>query len=156
MRIMSVLLLFIVTWLLWSGHYTPLLLALGLVSCLLVLVLSLRTGFFHAELYAFHLGPRLPRYWAWLLWEIVKSNVAVARIVLDPRLPISPCLITVDARDVPLVGQATLANSITLTPGTLSVDIDHGRIEVHCLARKFAQETAEGEMLIRAKRLTED
>lgn len=156
MRIMIVLLLFIVTWLLWSGHYTPLLLALGLLSCLLVLLLSLRTGFFHAELYAFHLGPRLPRYWTWLLGEIVKANVAVARIVLNPRLPISPCLRTVDASDLPLVSQATLANSITLTPGTLSVDIDHGRIEVHCLAREFADQTVDGEMLKRAKRLTED
>lgn len=153
---MIVLLLFIVTWLLWSGHYTPLLLALGLLSCLLVLLLSLRTGFFHAELYAFHLGPRLPRYWTWLLGEIVKANVAVARIVLNPRLPISPCLRTVDARDLPLVSQATLANSITLTPGTLSVDIDQGRIEVHCLAREFADQTVDGEMLKRAKRLTED
>lgn len=155
-RMMVALALFAVTWLLWSGVYVPFVLVLGAASCLLVLGLSRRTGFFEADLYSLHLGPRLPRFWLWLLKEIVKANIAVARIVLHPRLPISPRLITIDARGLPSVSLATLANAITLTPGTLAIDVDQGRIEVHCLTAESAEQTQRGEMLARARHLTED
>lgn len=154
MRILVAFLLFFITWLLWSGYFVPLIVGFGVFSCLVVLVLSLRSGFFDTDLYALHLGPRLPRYWAWLLKEIVLANFAVARIVLNPRLPISPCLITIDASELPPVSQATLANAITLTPGTLSIDVDRGRIEVHCLTRESAAQTRDGQMLERAMKLT--
>lgn len=143
-------LLFVVTWLLWSGVYKPLWLFLGAVSCGLVLWLALRTGFFKPDNYAFHLGPRLPRYWGWLLKEIMYSSLAVSRIVLHPRLPVSPTMVTVDASRLPPVTQATLANSITLTPGTVTVDIDEGLIEVHCLTEANAVDLQAGEMLRRA------
>lgn len=154
MRILVAFLLFFITWLLWSGYFVPLIVGFGVFSCLVVLVLSLRSGFFDTDLYTLHLGPRLPRYWAWLLKEIVLANFAVARIVLNPRLPISPCLITIDASELPPVSQATLANAITLTPGTLSIDVDRGRIEVHCLTRESAAQTRDGQMLERAMKLT--
>ncbi|MEX2494671.1 MAG: Na+/H+ antiporter subunit E [Woeseia sp.] len=153
MRIAVAGALFAAAWLLWSGHYTPLLLFLGVVSCGLVLVLASRTGFFEVEVYALHLGPRLPRFWLWLLKEIVKSNFAVAKIILNPRLPIEPMIATVDATELPRVAQATLANAITLTPGTVSLDIDRGVIEVHCLTSAVADDLKGGEMLRRATRL---
>jgi len=146
--------LFAATWLLWSGHYVPLLLALGAASVGLVLMLARRTGFFDADVYSLHLGPRLPAFWLWLLKEIVRSNLSVARIVLRRRLEIEPTWVTVDASHLPPAVQATLANAITLTPGTVSADVDRGRIEVHCLTREIADELRGGEMLRRATALT--
>lgn len=153
MRIALAFCLFAATWLLWSGHYSPLLLGLGLLSCGLVLLLALRTGFFAADVYTLHLGPRLPRFWLWLAKEIVRANWDVARIVLNPRLPISPTIVTLDASRIPAVTRATLANSITLTPGTVSIDVDQGNIEVHCLTRSNADELRAGAMLRRAAAL---
>jgi len=148
------LLLFFLTWLLWSGMYVPLLLVLGAASCALVTWLAKRIGFFDIELYVLHQSPRLPGFWVWLIKEIFKSNFEVARIILSPRMPIQPQIITIDASDLPGPSQATLANAITLTPGTLTLDIDNGRIEVHCLTDDSARELRQGEMTRRAAKLT--
>ena len=145
--------LFAATWLVWSGHYTPLLLALGAGCCALVFVLALRTGFFTVEAYTLHLGPNLPRFWGWLLVEIVRSNIAVARLVLRRKLDVRPVIVTVDARHLSPVAQATLANSITLTPGTVTLDVDAGRIEVHCLTQEIADDLRRGEIVARATEL---
>lgn len=153
-RTAFVALLFAATWLLWSGVYAPLTLALGAISCVAVTVLAVRIGFFDSEVYELHFGRRLPGYWLWLLKEIVLSNFRVARIVLSPRMPIEPTVITVDAQELDAVSQATVANSITLTPGTLSTDINRGLIEVHCLTRKIADELREGEILRRVTALS--
>lgn len=155
-RTTTAALLFVATWLLWSGHYTGLLLVLGALSCALVLILARRTGFFDTDVYSLHLGPRLPAFWLWLLKEIARSNIDVARIVLSRRPDIEPTIVTVDASHLPAAVQATLANAITLTPGTVSVDIDRGRIEVHCLTREIAEQLRDGELVRRATRLAED
>jgi multicomponent Na+:H+ antiporter subunit E len=154
MRLIIAGLTFAVAWLLWSGLYSPLLLVLGGFSCGVVLLLATRTGFFDVDVYALHLGPRLPRYWFWLLKEIIRANFAVARIVLSVRMPIEPVIVSIDARNLPLVSQATLANAITLTPGTVSIDVDRGMIEVHCLTVAAAEELKRGEMVRRAEMLT--
>lgn len=148
--------LFAAAWLLWSGHYTPLLLALGALSCGLAYWIARRTGFFDRDVYSLHLGPRLPGFWLWLLKEIVLSNIQVAKIVLSRRLDISPTIITLDASHLPPAVQATLGNAITLTPGTVSMDIDRGIIEVHCLTREMAESLKSGEMVRRATHLAED
>lgn len=145
--------LFVATWLLWSGHYTPVLLFAGAVSCALVLALAKRTGFFDLEVYALHLGPRLPRFWLWLGKEIVASNLEVARIVLSRDMLIEPTLTSVDASRLAPVAQATLANAITLTPGTVALDVNRGTIEVHCLTRRSAAQLRDGELMQQAQRL---
>lgn len=145
--------IFAVTWSLWSGIYTPLLSALGVLSCGLSLWLAKRTGFFDSEVYSLHLGRRLPAYWWWLGREIVKANLTVAKIVLQPRMPISPTLAVVNAEKLTPVCQAILANSITLTPATVSYDINNGFIYVHCLTEASAAELREGEMLRRVMRM---
>jgi multicomponent Na+:H+ antiporter subunit E len=155
MRYAIAAIVFAAAWLLWSGHYSPLLLYLGAISCGLVLLLATRTGFFEVDVDVLHLGRRLPRFWLWLLKEIVKANLTVARIVLSRRMPIQPTVVSIDASDLPTVTQATLANAITLTPGTVSIDIDRGMIEVHCLTTGAADDLRNGEMLRRARMLTE-
>jgi multicomponent Na+:H+ antiporter subunit E len=80
----------------------------------------------------------------------VRSNFAVARVLLRRTIHVAPEIVTVDARHLPPVSQATLANSITLTPGTVTLDVNDGDIEVHCLTREIAADLRRGEIVARA------
>lgn len=133
-------------WLLWSGLFKPLLIGLGAVSCLLVLYLSSRMNYFDNETFAIRIGLRLLKYWIWLAKEVVKSSIDVARIVLNPRMPISPKVVDVKATASHPVYHVILANSITLTPGTLSLDVHKGIIKVHALTEAGADDLMSGEM----------
>jgi len=143
-------------WLLWSGIYKPLLLALGAFSCLLTIYIKHRMKYFETELFALRFGRRLIGYWLWLTREVVKSSLDVARIVLSPSLPISPQVITIKASCKHPVDQAILANSITLTPGTLALDVHNGEIVVHALTSEGAEELRQGEMDRRVLALRKD
>ena len=149
------LVLLIAAWLLWSGLFKPLLLGLGAFSCLLTVYLVRRMGYFDNKVFALRFGPRLFGYWAWLAKEVVRSSIEVARIVLNPRLPISPQVFEIKATATHPVDQAMLANSITLTPGTLALDVDDGVILVHSLTRSGADEIITGEMDRRVAALRE-
>ena len=133
-------------WLLWSGIYKPLLLALGAFSCMLTIYIKHRMKYFETEVFALRFGRRLIGYWLWLAKEVVKSSLDVARIVLSPSLPISPEVVTIKASCKHPVDQAILANSITLTPGTLALDVYKGEIIVHALTSEGAEELKKGEM----------
>ncbi len=89
-RMLVLLLLLAVAWLLWSGLFKPLLLGLGLFSCLLTFLVVRRMGYFDNQMFALRFNFRLFAYWAWLGREIFRSSIHVARVVLDPALPISP------------------------------------------------------------------
>lgn len=138
--------LLVIAWLLWSGVFTPLLLGLGVFSCFLTAYLTRRMGYFDNDVFALRFGFRLLRYWGWLATAIVRSSIDVARIVLDPRLPISPTVIEIDSNSSHPVDLVILANSITLTPGTLALDAHQGIIKVHSLTRAGADELLSGEM----------
>ena len=135
-----------VVWLLLSGHYEPLLLAFGAASCALACFIARRFDGAERESHALPLTWRLPAYWLWLLGEIVKANIDVARRVVDPRLPIDPRLFEVEATQRTDLGRVIFANSITLTPGTISVDVGADRILVHALSREGAEALLEGTM----------
>ena len=136
----------VAAWLLWSGIFKPLLLGLGVFSCLLTIYIKHRMDYFSTDLFALRFGRRLLGYWAWLAKEVIKSSLDVARIVLSPSLPISPQVVTIKASCENPVDQAILANSITLTPGTLALDVHNGEIIVHALTRAGADELKKGEM----------
>ena len=155
LRFGALLSLLITAWLLWSGLYTPLLLGLGALSCILSLYLAYRIGFFE-EVFSLQVIPRLPRYWGWLLLEIVKSSLEVTLIILQRKPPISPTVVEFEAAPPGPVGQAILGNSITLTPGTLTLDVHNGRLRVHCLTQKGADALLSGEFNRRAGALTKD
>ncbi|MEP0202224.1 MAG: Na+/H+ antiporter subunit E [Halioglobus sp.] len=146
MRILLTLLLWFTAWLLWSGMFKPLLIGLGVVSCLLVLVLSRRMGFFKQEVFSLHLTWRLLPFWGWLGKELIIANLQVARVVLSRHMPISPTVIRLQALSSDPVGQAILGNSITLTPGTVTVDDHEGELLVHCLTQEGADALIEGDM----------
>ncbi|MCY4453341.1 MAG: Na+/H+ antiporter subunit E [Immundisolibacterales bacterium] len=126
--------LLVVLWIVLSGHFAALLLFLGAGSCALALFIALRMDRVDGE--AIPLAMRAGawiRYTGWLGVEIVKSNLAVARVLVDPRLPIRPCVFQVDATQRSLLGHVVFANSITLTPGTVSIDLHGDAIDVHSL-----------------------
>jgi multicomponent Na+:H+ antiporter subunit E len=145
-RILLLLVLLITAWLLWSGHFTPLLLAFGAFSCLLVGYLTQRMGYFDNEVFALRFGLRLFSYLAWLAKEVMRSGIEVARVVLDPRLPISPRVVEIKASADHPVDLVIFGNSITLTPGTLTLDVHRGVIKVHSLTQAGADDLLSGEM----------
>lgn len=144
------------SWLLWSGLFYPLLLALGACSCLLTVYLTHRMGYFDNNVFALRFGVRLIAYWAWLAKEVVKSSLDVARIVLSPSLPINPQIVEITATATHPVDQAILGNSITLTPGTLALDVHQGKVIVHCLTKAGADDLHSGEMDRRVAALRQD
>ena len=147
-RILLLLALLITAWLLWSGHFKPLLLALGAFSCLLVGYLIQRMGYFDNEVFALRLrfGLRLFGYCVWLAKQIVHSSIEVARVVLDPRLPISPQVFEIKASSDHPIDLAIFGNSITLTPGTLTLDVHRGVLKVYSLTQASADDLLSGEM----------
>jgi multicomponent Na+:H+ antiporter subunit E len=146
----------VAAWLLWSGLYKPLLLALGAFSCALVIYLSFRMRLFEYSVFTLRFGWRLLGFWGWLGKEAVKSSLLVSRIVLSPRLPISPTVTELDGASRHPVDLATLGNCITLTPGTLTLRIRDGRLTVHALTSEVADDLLDGEMNRRVARLRED
>ncbi|MCG6900218.1 MAG: Na+/H+ antiporter subunit E [Gammaproteobacteria bacterium] len=133
-------------WLLLSGHYTPLLLLLGTVSTLLVVLLTTRADLIDREIQPVLIKPSVLLYWAWLGREIVKSNIDVSRRILNPTLPISPTIFTLRATQKTELGRVTYANSITLVPGTVTVDVEEDLFTVHALTQEIAADLKRGEM----------
>jgi multicomponent Na+:H+ antiporter subunit E len=133
-------------WLLLSGHFEALILAFGVFSIALVVWLSARMRIVDGESYPFSLIPRLSGYWAWLLKEIVKSNIDVAKRVLGPSSAVQPLVFDVQASQSSDLGLVIFANSITLTPGTVSLDLEKGRIRVHALHPDIAKGVSESGM----------
>lgn len=146
MRVVSLIVVLAVVWLLLSGHYNGLLLGLGALSCLFVAWIAHRMEVVDHEGHPVHVSWRAPLYWLWLGWQIVLANLDVARRILDPRMPISPTVFTVTPTQKSDLGRVTFANSITLTPGTVSLRVRETEIEVHALTRETAEELGQGEM----------
>lgn len=143
-------------WVGWSGHYTlenPLIAAFGVLSCVVAYLLSVRMRRQSRSLPGATLGFSTLAYVPWLLWEIVKANLAVARIILDPRLPIRRQIVRVDAGQRGEGARVLHANSITLTPGTISLAIRGGTILVHAIDDAAAEGVLTGTMNDRVKRL---
>ena len=91
-------------------------------------------------------------YWPWLLWEIVKANIDVSRVIIKKEPSISPILFRIPADQGTELGQVTYANSITLTPGTVSIAVGEGMIDVHALTQEAADDLKTGRMNERACR----
>ena len=135
-----------VLWLLWSGHYEPLILTLGFFSCLSILLIMRRLTVLDDESVPLHFAPRALLSLPWLLFEIVKANLDVARRILQRRPAIRPHTLRVRADQQSDVGRVLFANSITLTPGTVSIEVHRGEILVHALSKEGADSLMEGEM----------
>jgi len=151
-RTLTTALMLVAVWLLWSGHTEPQMLAFGLLSVLVVLAIIRRMDRFSGSESDEYPGPGFLIYLPWLIWQIFRANLAVARIILTPNLPISPRLIRVRASQKTTTGKVIYANSITLTPGTISLDVRDDQILVHALTTESAAGVESGEMDARVKR----
>ena len=136
-----------VLWLMLSGFFSGLLLTLGVASSLLVVLIAHRMDVVDHEGYPVHLNlSRLIRYGVWLALQVIKSNVDVCRRIWTWPLAISPAVVRVHSSQKSKLGQVILANSITLTPGTVSINLWRNEIRVHALTRESAAELQAGEM----------
>ena len=144
------LLFFAGLWWLLSGHADALLLSLGAASVVLVWSLSRRMTSVGISLKP---GSSLLTYLAWLMKEIVLSNLEVCREILRPRLAISPTLARVPASQTTPWGRTLYANSITLTPGTVSIEVGEHDVLIHALLRKSAESLMQADMDRRVKAL---
>jgi multicomponent Na+:H+ antiporter subunit E len=153
MRVAALVVALFAFWLLLSGMTAPFLVLSGLASAIAVAALAWRMGAADPEGHPVHLTAGALTYWPWLIKEIAVSGWTVARIILDPRLPVSPVLARFAPSQKSTVGLVTHANSITLTPGTITVEADHGEFLVHALTRAGAEGLAGSEMDRRVSRL---
>ena len=123
-RSVSVMVTLFVFWLVLSGYFTPFLLSMGIASAVAIVLFAHRMDVIDHEGHPIHLGRSAFLYWPWLVKEIVKSAWDVSKIIVDPRLPISPTMVRIKTSQKSEVGQVAYANSITLTPGTISVEVE--------------------------------
>ena len=151
----GLLLILSLSWVLWSGIYKPLLLGLGLFSAFLSAWLAHRMGFFRHPIPPRALV-RLPVFWWWLLKEVIKSSINVALVVLKPSLPISPTMVELKTTESSEAGKVILGNSITLSPGTVTIDMHSNQLLVHCLTRQSAEDLQTLEVQMRTTRLRMD
>ena len=147
-RLISLFVSLLVFWLLLSGHYTAWLIGSGILVAFFATLGGLRAGYADGEGHPAELILPGLLYWPWLAKEIIVSALNVSRIIISPSLPISPHMIGVRSSQKSAVGTVTYANSITLTPGTITVDIDRHdrRFVVHALTDETADGVREGEM----------
>ncbi|HNQ04591.1 MAG TPA: Na+/H+ antiporter subunit E [Thiobacillaceae bacterium] len=156
LRLASALLSLVAFWLLLSGMFTPFLVAAGIGSALGVALLCRRLGIVDREGHPIQLARcALFSYWPWLAKEIFRSGWDVSRRILDPRLPISPALKEFRPLQKTGLGLVIHANSITLTPGTITVQAEPGRFLVHGLTREAVEGLAGSDMDRRCARLEE-
>ena len=122
-------------WLLWSGIYKSLLIIFGAGSVLLVLLITIRMNRVDDDRIQIELNPgKFIGYIGWLLVEIAKSNIAVTKTILSSSMPIKQKLFNVPYTQRTDLGQVIFANSITLTPGTVTVETEDGHFLVHALS----------------------
>ncbi|MDX1442889.1 MAG: Na+/H+ antiporter subunit E [Gammaproteobacteria bacterium] len=140
-------------WLLMSGHYDALLISLGVVSTLFTVFLALRMEVVDHESYPLHLTAKLVRFWAWLGKEVILANIDVAGRILKGRKSISPRTFNLKMPQRTDLGRVIYANSITLTPGTVSMRMENDEIIVHALAEETAKDLEAQHM---ARRVPED
>ncbi|MBU1210215.1 MAG: Na+/H+ antiporter subunit E [Alphaproteobacteria bacterium] len=133
-------------WLALSGHYTPFLISVGILCVLITVLVAQRMNIVDKEGQPIELFAAAPAYWLWLFIEIAKSAWSVTRVILDPRLPISPTFTKVRASQKTAAGMATYANSITLTPGTITTGVTGDVFEVHALVKGNADDLEAGGM----------
>ena len=146
-------------WIIWSGIFDAWHLSLGVISCFIVTYIS-NDLLFQREKFS---GKdrveviRFIKYLPWLMYQIILANIHVAYLVLSFKTPIQPSLITFPTKLKKGISLLTFANSITLTPGTITADIRGGGFYVvHALDRKVADDLLTGDMENRVAHIFEE
>lgn len=153
MRVLTSFLVLLATWFVLSGHFTPFLSTLGVVASAAIVVLVHRLhvhGSGPWPLLVLRLGVS---YLPWLAWQVARANLDVAARVWHPKLPISPRFVRVPHGLRTGAGLALHANSITLTPGTVTVAVEGDELLVHALTATAADDLMAGHMHDRVREL---
>lgn len=151
--IFSFWLLFL-AWLLWSGHFDdPLLIGLGIASSALVVWISFRMGLLQGEEPSRYVMLRLLGYVPWVLWQVVVTNFQAAAVILAPSLPIYPHLLSLRVKQRTTLGKVIHANTITLTPGTVTLDVRGDTFLIHALTRRAGRLESGGVLDTKVARL---
>ena len=146
--------LFFLFWLLLSGHYDLFHIAIGIFCCLLISYTSSDLLFVHVGADDTHLIlPRLLTYVPWHLYQIFISNIYLAKLVFSPLSRLNPRILSYQSKLTNGLALVTFANSITLTPGTITIDLDEHTFYVHAIDDKVADDLLTGEMEDRIERV---
>ncbi len=135
----------VLLWLGISGVYKPLILGLGVASIALVVWISRRMDVVGVEHNPALYSWRLPLYWGWLVWQIIVANFQVAACALQPSR-LQPSVVRVPVPQKTAVGKVTYANSVTLTPGTVTLLLNPGEMTVHALHQASRDDLQSGAM----------
>lgn len=127
-----------------SGHYSILIMTLGIISCAFCVYVAKRGNLIDDEGLPIFFIPRLSNYLIWLFKEILKSNLNTAKVIINGK--VEPETFTVKASQVTDVAKVTYANSITLTPGTVTTKMQKDVFEVHALNSDFGNDVRTNEM----------
>jgi multicomponent Na+:H+ antiporter subunit E len=133
-------------WLGLSGQLNALMLSLGLVSTLVVVYLAHRMDLIDQEIYPAHMTLLLLRFWLFLAREVIIANIDVIKRIFRPGKNISPQLFELPLTLKSDVSRVIYANAITLTPGTVSANLDKKTVTVHTLSIEAAQDLSSGRM----------
>lgn len=145
-HIISLFLTLIAFWLLNSGHYSVLILSLGFASIVFILVISHKMDVVDQESQPIYLSRKIFGYYLWLIKEIIKANITVVKHIWLGEQSISPTLKKIKISQQTDMGKVIYANSITLTPGTVAIDLVDNEITVHALNYKDIESLEIGEM----------
>jgi multicomponent Na+:H+ antiporter subunit E len=138
-RVLALIVVLTATWLLLSGYFDkPLLLAFGVGSVALATWLAVRAGMADGDGLPGHIFPGIFGYMLWITVEVGKANLIVARQALAVEPKLSPKLFLAPNPPRTPVGKVIFGNSITLTPGTVTVDLREDEILVHGLTEELA------------------
>ncbi len=144
MKSLILFLILLSLWLLMSGHYSILIITLGIISCAFCVYVAKRGNLIDDEGLPIFFIPRLSNYLIWLFKEILKSNLNTAKVIINGK--VEPETFTVKASQVTDVAKVTYANSITLTPGTVTTKMQKDVFEVHALNSDFGNDVRTNEM----------
>ncbi len=141
-------------WILLSGQFSLILILSGIISILFVAYLSHDLLIEKADI---KVGitriVRFIKYLPWLFWQITLSNIDLVYRTLHPKMPIAPRIISLKNEYKTELGMVILANSITLTPGTVTIEVNKDEFIVHAIAKKPAESLLEGEMQARVMKI---
>lgn len=151
--VFGLFILLIIFWGVNSQYYSGFQLSLGLGSIALVMLLTHKMKLIDHESQPLHLLTRILPFYAWLIKEIVLGSLYVLKTILQGKQALSPKIITIKLDFKDDISTVIFANSITLTPGTLSLGFKNDSIQVHALTKELAQELLSGQLASKIKRL---
>lgn len=150
-------LILLLLWFVFSGKVTLEIALFGLVICSwLYWFMSKHMGYdVRKDIAVLKKIPLFIKYGLILVWEVIKANLAVIRIVLSPKMEIEPVIVKFRTDLNSEIARVTLANSITLTPGTYTCGLEDNEYTIHALDEKFTEGLDDSVFVKQLRRLEE-